>query len=125
MRTDDLIAAVGLREPAEDLDPYLDAAARCFQRYGFARTSVPDVARELGVSRSTVYRRVGTMDQLARELLAREARRLLGLVGPLDMSGPDTVVRIVASTVRFAAGHPVLTKLARDEPEVMGRAVVI
>ena len=41
----------GLPEPPPpDLDIYLDAAARCLARHGVGRTSVQDVARELGVS---------------------------------------------------------------------------
>ena len=43
--------------PGGDLDPYLDAATRCFVRYGVRRTSVQDVADELGVNRTTLYRR--------------------------------------------------------------------
>ena len=39
---------------AEPLEKALDAAAACFARFGLARTSVPDIARELGVNlRST------------------------------------------------------------------------
>src|SRR3546814_18879186 len=49
--------------PAVELDPYLDAAARCFTRFGITRTRVPDVAAEVGVSRVTVYRPVGTVER--------------------------------------------------------------
>src|SRR5579884_3492717 len=63
--------------PPEELDPYLDAAARCFGRFGISRTRVPDVAAEVGVSRVTVYRQVGTVEDMARMLLARDMHRLL------------------------------------------------
>ena len=58
--------------PPAELDPYLDAAARCLARHGIGRTSVQDVARELGVNRATVYRQVGTVEDMVRLLVARE-----------------------------------------------------
>ena len=39
--------------PPSSLDQYLDAASRCFARYGIRRVSVQDVAKELGVNRTT------------------------------------------------------------------------
>ena len=39
--------------PPPTLDPYLDAAARCFARHGLRRTRVTDIADEVGVSRVT------------------------------------------------------------------------
>src|SRR3546814_68889 len=83
--------------PAVELDPYLDAAARCFTRFGITRTRVPDVAAEVGVSRVTVYRQVGTVEDMARLLLARDMHRILtALPAALEGAvGPDTVVRLV------------------------------
>src|SRR3546814_4780239 len=69
-------AALGLPTlPSPALDPYLDAAARCFVRHGLRRTRVTDIADDVGVSRVTVYRQVGTVEDAARLLLARELDR--------------------------------------------------
>ena len=108
--------------PPPELDPYLDAAATCFARHGIGRTGVPDIARAVGTSRATVYRQVGTVDQIARLLLARELHRLLaGLSDSLaSASGPDAVMALMARTIRFARGHPVLAKVLTDEPELIG-----
>lgn len=108
--------------PPGDLDPYLDAAATCFARHGIGRTSVPDIARELGISRTTVYRQVGTVEQAARLLLARELHRFLDrLPAVLEGAvGPETVTRLVAAVVHFAREHPVLAKVLADEPELIG-----
>lgn len=108
--------------PPPELDPYLDAAATCFARHGISRTSVPDIARELGISRTTVYRQVGTVEQAARLLLARELHRFLAhlpavLAGAV---GPETVTRLLAAVVVFAREHPVLAKVLADEPELIG-----
>lgn len=108
--------------PPADLDPYLDAAAACFARHGVGRTSVPDIARELGISRTTVYRQVGTIEQAARLLLARELHRFLDhLPAVLEgAAGPETVTRLLAAVVHFAREHPVLAKVLADEPELIG-----
>jgi AcrR family transcriptional regulator len=111
--------------PPASLDPYLDATARCFVRYGVRRTSVQDVAQELGVNRTTVYRQVGTVEQQAMLLLIRDAHRLLtALPGWVDGPiGPQTVIDLVAAVVRRAREHPVLAKVLADEPDLVGTYV--
>lgn len=108
--------------PSEELDPYLDAAARCFVRYGVRRTSVQDVATELGVNRATIYRQVGTIDHQIRLLIARDLHRLLAeLPASLaDKSGPRAVVELMTAIIGYASNHPVLAKVLADEPEVIG-----
>jgi AcrR family transcriptional regulator len=112
--------------PSVELDPYLDAAARCFARFGIGRTRVPDVAAEVGVSRVTVYRQVGTVEDMARLLLARDMHRLLtALPAALEGAvGPETVVRLVETIIRHARNHPVLTKVLNDEPHLLGPVLV-
>lgn len=121
------LAALGLpRVPPPALDPYLDAAGRCFARHGLRRTRVTDIAEEVGVSRVTVYRQVGTVEDVARLLLARELDRLISSLVPklLTTDDADGVVSVIASAVEFANGHPVLSKVVRDEPEFVGAFVI-
>lgn len=121
------VEALGLPEvPGPDLDTYLDAAARCFARHGLGRTKVVDIAEELRVSRVTVYRQLGNVDSAARLLLARELDRLLSALLPRVAAADDAddVVEVIADAVRFAIGHPVLSKVLRDEPELVGVFVV-
>ena len=112
--------------PSAQLDAYLDAAATCFARHGVKRASVQDVARELGVNRTTVYRQVGNVDDMVRLLLARELHRFIAEV-PLEIRpdrGPAAVVALLAAVVRHARSHPVLEKVLRDEPELIGPFLV-
>jgi AcrR family transcriptional regulator len=112
--------------PAPHLDPFLDAAARCFARHGVRRTSVQDVARELRVNRATVYRQVGSVDQQARLLLSREIHRLLAYL-PRHLPaepGPHAAVDLVAATIEYAHAHPVVAKVLADEPELIGPFLV-
>lgn len=108
--------------PPASLDPFLDAAARCFARYGIRRVSVQDVAAELGVNRTTVYRQVGTIEQQALLLAVRDSHRLLSSL-PARVTfpiGPETVVELIATLVREAREHPVLAKLLADERDLIG-----
>lgn len=118
--------AAGIPAPPESLDPVLDAAARCFARHGVRRTSVQDIARELRVDRTTVYRQAGTVDRIVRLLMARELHRLLEALpdSVLDLQGPDVIVDLVATVVSFGRNHPVLAKVLADEPELIGPFLV-
>lgn len=112
--------------PPPELDPYLDAAADVFARYGITRSSVQDIARRLGLNRATVYRQVGTVENVVRLLLAREIRRALALLpaSPTPGAGPEYVVDLVAALVIFAREHPVVLKVVHDEPELIGPFLV-
>jgi AcrR family transcriptional regulator len=110
--------------PDPSVWPYLDAAARCIERFGWERTSVRDVAREAGVERTTIYRHVGSMDDIFRLLVARELHQMMDALPtavPPGVAGPDFVVEVVAAAVEHALAHPVLAKILSDEPEVIAR----
>jgi AcrR family transcriptional regulator len=111
--------------PPAALDPFLDAASRCFARYGIRRVSVQDVAKELGVNRTTVYRQVGNIENQALLLAARDSHRLLSsLPGRIGFPvGPHTVVDVLATLVREARAHPVLAKMLADERDLIGSFV--
>lgn len=115
--------ARGLPDPPDTtLDPYLDAAERCFARHGISRTAVADIAKDMGVSRTTVYRQVGSIDNVARLIAARELHRFQQTVPAAieGATGPDGVLRALASVIRFAWRSPVLAKVLRDEPAILG-----
>ncbi len=118
--------AAGLPAPPESLDPFLDAATTCFGRHGVRRTSVQDIARELRVDRTTVYRQVGNVDRIVRQLMARELHRLLEALPAslLELQGPAVIVDVMATVVAYGRNHPVLAKVVADEPELIGPFLV-
>ena len=113
--------------PPASLDPFLDAAGHCFARYGIRRTSVQDVAAELKVNRTTVYRQVGNVESMVRLLTARDLHRLLGeaqrrlAAGGIEgLAGPETVVAALVAIVEVVRAHPVVGKVLVDERELIG-----
>src|SRR5580700_453552 len=109
-------------EPPPSLDPYLDAATRCIVRHGIERTTVQDVANDMGLNRGTIYRQVGTMENQIRLLAARDVRRHLASLPArvVGLSGPPLVVELAAIGVEDARGHPILAKILADEPGLVG-----
>jgi AcrR family transcriptional regulator len=87
---------------AEARERIVDAAMRCVDRYGPGKTGLSDVARELGVTRQTVYRYfAGTDDLLAAVArsaaggyLDRLARHLAPVTDPAEV-----VVEALAFTI--------------------------
>ena len=119
----DLFAEVALLEgaPPPSASACLDAAARCIVRDGLAATSVPAVARELGVSRGTVYRQVGPMPVIVRQLLRREVGRVVtGATIPPDELDADGLVRLMSGIVTGVETNPVLHRVLTRELETMG-----
>jgi AcrR family transcriptional regulator len=112
--------------PTPDQDPYLDAFARVVRRHGLSRTRVQDVADEVGVNRVTVYRQVGTVKDMTQLLLERELHR--ALPDPAAWAQADdpvsALVELLAETVRVFRGHPVLSKVLEDEPQLLGPFLV-
>jgi len=124
----DLVAMVAKATgaPGPELDRYLDAASRCFARFGLFRTSVQDVARELGVNRATVYRQVGNVDEMVRLVAARDLTRALADF-PWKPGQPIDAEMVVSSIEYFVTtgrAHPVLAKLLEDEPEAVNVRVI-
>lgn len=113
--------------PPPELSPALDAASRCFAKHGITRTSMTDIGRDLGVSRSGIYRQLGSIERAVRLLLAREVHELVSgrLLTVIDSAtGPETVIAVVEEVVRYARRHPVLVKVLADEPEIIGPFLV-
>ncbi len=54
----------------------LAAAERCIDRHGIRKTTMDDVASEVGLSRPSVYRYFADRDDLLVELIARHSRAL-------------------------------------------------
>ena len=103
----------------------LQAADRRIKRAG-ARTSIADVAQELGVSRATVYRYFdSTTDLLAaaaalgtQEFMRRVGKRLSGLTDPAEI-----IIEGIVETITQAPGEPYLRLLLEEPTHALLRSV--
>ncbi|MCG5214293.1 TetR/AcrR family transcriptional regulator [Streptosporangium sp. KLBMP 9127] len=100
----------------------LDAALAGFLDTGLRRTTMEEVARRAGVSRITVYRRFPRRDDLVEAVIMRELRGFLAafdaVVSPLPTLEEQLVEGFVV-TLRHVRGHPLLTRVLADEPDLL------
>ncbi len=98
------------------LDATLDLAAES----GVRRLTVEDVAARAEVGRVTVYRRFGSKQALMDALAVRESARLFAILDaevPQDEPVEDRIAAGFVTSLRLAREHPLLSRLARIEPE--------
>ena len=104
-------------------DRILQATYACVARYGIAKTTVEDAAREAGISRATVYRHFpGGKDQLIRETILWESARFFGRLTPLvenASSLAELLEELVVFGHRAIEEHAVLQKVLQTEPELL------
>ncbi|HZT68119.1 MAG TPA: TetR/AcrR family transcriptional regulator [Acidimicrobiales bacterium] len=104
-------------------DRVIGAALGCIGRWGVAKTTLDDVAREAGCSRATLYRAFpGGKDVLLRAVAVREVSSLMDSVrARLDAADDleDALVGAIAEAGRIVTGHAALQFVLAYEPEVV------
>lgn len=96
----------------------LDAAVVEFERYGFRRVALDDVARRAGVSRTTIYRRFAGRDELVAAVIDRENAALFADIAAELRAAPQSdyyVEAFTAAIMKFRR-HRVLNRMITDEP---------
>jgi AcrR family transcriptional regulator len=109
--------------PEDDADGrILDAALGVVAEYGERRLTMDDVAQAAKVGRATVFRRFGSKDALLARLYAREVRRALAYAFaavPEDGDAAQALGAASSALTDHVAGHPVIVRIARVEPDVL------
>lgn len=116
---------MSLSEPRTD-DVILDAAEDCFSLVGVRGTSIEDIAAAAGVSRITVYRRIGNRDQVVLSVLLRIVDRYLARLRPRLLAQPDlasAVVLLIRSTVNAARQDDLSLLFASEERGATGAPI--
>ena len=117
------LASFGIRErPPSELDPALDATERCLARHGVGRTTMSDIAKEMGVSRPTLYKHVGSVEE-AIDLVAgspalRDPRR--GDGGARRGATGQTFIDLAVRRRHVRPPHPVAERILVHEPDMIG-----
>jgi AcrR family transcriptional regulator len=101
----------------------LQATYDCVARWGLAKTTIEDAAREAGVSRATVYRYFpGGRDELIGSVVRWEfSRFFLRLYD--EVQDADTLEEVMERGLLFARKaileHEVLQRILQTEPEIL------
>jgi AcrR family transcriptional regulator len=90
---------------ADDIrEGILAAAERCIDRHGIRKTTMDDVACEVGLSRPSVYRYFTDRDDLLVELTTRHARALLERARK-SVSRQSSLLDQIVESVLYSAEH--------------------
>jgi AcrR family transcriptional regulator len=108
--------------PDPATEAILDAALVEFERHGFRRVALDDVARRARLSRTTIYRRFSDRDELVAAVIERENVALFtDIADELKNAGPPSNYYVEAFTLailRFRR-HRVLNRMITDERALM------
>jgi len=101
----------------------IGAALACFSRWGIAKTTAEDIAREAGVSRASVYRSFpGGKGAILDAAGSREIGRLMSAV-VAAASAQDSLVGVLTEGIVVGCEemrtHSALTYLLEHEPEAV------
>ena len=97
----------------------LAGAARAFAEHGVRRSTMQSVAAAAGVAKATLYNHFRTKDDVVAALLAAELDRLTAQAAALPLD------QALASLSDELGAHPVLRRLAGEEPEVLGALLTV
>ena len=108
-------------DPLTLRDRLLAATYRCVSRFGLAKTTIDDIAKESGLSRATIYRQFpGGRDELLRETVGWELGNYFTDLGDHVRDAPDLAELLeqgLAYAHRSVTEHVVLRKILDTEPE--------
>lgn len=103
-------------------DTILDTARSVFETYGVRRANIEDVAVRAGVSRSTIYRRFPTKDELFEAVVRREAGLFFTTLdqSTTGRSPQEAVIEAFTLGVRLIGDSRLYSRIAESEPELFG-----
>lgn len=103
-------------------DRAVAAALVCVARFGVGKTTADDVAREMGISRATLYRHVGSMPSLLATAVESEIDRVATEV-EFALVGADTLETALIGFLETAnhalRSQPALQYVVEHEPELV------
>lgn len=110
-----------MRVQRSDRDEILDGVASAVADLGVRRTTMSEVARRAGRSRSTCYRHFTDVNAAAAELITREIVQLLqqAQAANRDTDGRTRIVSGAVHLARSIPGHAVLRRVLELDAELL------
>ncbi len=105
----------------------LAAAERCIDRHGIRKTTMDDIACEVGLSRPSVYRYFADRDDLLIELFTRHGRALLDRAHKTisrQTSLPNQIVESLLYIADHARHDPLTRYLIDPDGTSLGRRMI-
>lgn len=106
-----------------DLDRnILDTARAVFETYGVRRANIEDIAARAGVSRSTIYRRFPSKDDLFEAVVRREGKSFFTTLdqATTGRNPQEAVIEAFGLGVRLIRDSPLYSRIVESEPELLG-----
>ena len=116
--------AVDLTTIVDPRERLLAAAERCIERHGIRKTTMDDVASEVGLSRPSVYRYFADRDDLLVELITRHSRALINRAHKViarQSSLPDQIVEGLLYIADHARQDPLTRHVIDPDASNVGR----
>ena len=109
--------ATGEVDPATER--ILDAALQHFEEVGVRRTTIEDIARRAGVDRVTVYRRIGSKDDVVHAVVGRESAQTFAILAQASRAHnfEDRIAAAFTAVVRVVWDNALFNRLISLEPE--------
>ena len=101
-------------KPEQAREMILDAAEHCYERFGFSKTSIEDIAAEAGCSRTNVYRFFAGREPLLDAVLVRAvARRYPEFRDALAScsDGSELMVEAAVLTIQMIREEPAMAEI--------------
>lgn len=117
-RTDGRISVDREQVDDDPVDAIVEAAVRCFTRWGVTRTRVDDIAAEIGKARPYLYRYFSSKDAIVLEVVVRSVRQhnaALRKKLPLKGSPSDLVVASLTTILRNATKNEYTAALISED----------
>ncbi|MBS9534796.1 TetR/AcrR family transcriptional regulator [Mycobacterium sp. M1] len=115
-----MVAAPAALEPGSLEVRILDAALVRFEKVGVKKTTIEDIARQAGVDRVTVYRRIGSRDDVVGAVTRREVAAVLAdlAAGAAQQDTVEDLVVTVFSVIMTRwRSHALVNRMLALEPE--------
>lgn len=96
----------------------LESAKELIEEYGFEGTSLGDIARQVGVGRTTLYEYFSDKDDIVATLVEEELPAVIDeMVStiPIDLSARDRLAELAVRMVEFIVTDPLLGDLLHRE----------
>ncbi len=116
------MSSTALRPIADSASRILQVARRHFERFGYRRAAVAEIAREAGVAAGTIYRHYENKVDLLRAVL-REVNAEWLVKARAAMSGPGTAIerlyRQGAASIEFHREDALMSAVLRRDTDMI------